>query len=205
MSYTEIYGFKKDGTAFLAGEIKNAWRGAPAIWGILEERYLPPYIPDYIKYCNWYREDMSYEEIVERNGFQPTRNSSPPFGEHNPMKEIWDLNQREDISWPDLIALYTTYDNALAKRENFKAIIDAFDTFEGKTSLPEQARVLERLLADEDCIAVGWNQTSVNADNWCNIGEPDEDGDATPYNCLTGDQHFWIFDEEEVAGRQAGG
>lgn len=27
MSYTEIYAFGKDGNAYLAGEVHNAWRG----------------------------------------------------------------------------------------------------------------------------------------------------------------------------------
>ncbi len=91
------------------------------------------------------------------------------------------------------IALQTTYDYALIKRENFQQVIDAFRAFEGETSLKEQANVIESALADEDCIAIGWNQTSVNGDNWTNYGGYDEKNDeAIPYNINKDDKHWFL-------------
>ncbi len=48
MSSTEIFGFDKEGNAFGQADVNNAWRGAMAIWRILEERYLPPHRPSYL-------------------------------------------------------------------------------------------------------------------------------------------------------------
>ena len=52
MSYTELYAFDKTGKAKLFGTVHNAWRGAMRVWRIMEERYLPLYIPDFVK-CSW--------------------------------------------------------------------------------------------------------------------------------------------------------
>ena len=41
MSYTEIYGFDKSGDAYMQEEVQNAWRGAMAVWSILEENTYP--------------------------------------------------------------------------------------------------------------------------------------------------------------------
>ena len=51
MSYTEIYAFDKAGLPRLYGEVRNSWRGARAVWNIMEERHLPPFVPGYVKSC----------------------------------------------------------------------------------------------------------------------------------------------------------
>ncbi len=198
MSYTEIYGFDKDGNAYLQAEIHNSWRGAMAIWGILEERYLPSYIPDYIKHANWYSPEMSFDDVVVRNGYKPSRLMSS-LGKDDPTQEIWDLADSEKVSVTDKIVLFTTFDKVLVKKEDLSRVIEAFNAFEGETSLKEQAAVLQEMLGDENCIAVGWNQTSVNADTWGNYNYDDETGEYAPYNCLTQDEHYWLFDELEGA------
>ncbi|NBI80505.1 hypothetical protein D3Z48_00180 [Clostridiaceae bacterium] len=49
---------------------------------------------------------------------------------------------------------------------------------------------------DPEIMAVGWNQTSVNGTTWDNDGGYDDEAEKSrPYNCLTGDKHFWLFDE----------
>ena len=77
MSQTEIYGFDQSGNAYFKAGIKNSWRGAMAIWSFLEEKYLPPYIPDYIKATNWYYDGIGFDEVVENLGYKPTRVTSP--------------------------------------------------------------------------------------------------------------------------------
>ena len=193
MSYTEIYAFGKDGNAYLLGMVKNSWGGAVAVWNKLEKKYLSPWIPDYVKATCWYSPGMSYDEIISFLGYTPTRLTSDLL-----MQEIWDLGQNPNVDMTDRIVLYTTYDDALVKRENIRKVIDAFAAFDGSTNLQQQASILESALKDDNIIAVGWNQTSVCADNWANYGGVDENDDDIPYNCLTGDRHFWIFDELEV-------
>lgn len=199
MSYTEIYAFDKEGYPHLYGEAHNAWRGAMAVWREMEERHLPPYIPSYIKACNWYRPDMTAEEIARRNGFTPTRAASMPTKDENPMAEIWALADNVAIPEHERIVLHTTFDHCLVKKENIPAVTDAFRRFGGETNLPEQAGILEKIAADPDIVAVGWNQTSVNADTWANAGGYDEEEEAArPYNCLADDPstwHYWLFDE----------
>lgn len=197
MSYTEIYAFDKEGNAFLADEVHNAWRGAMAIWDILENKYLPPYIPNYIKSCYWYRPNITKEELKTFLGYEPKR-TTPSFGSDNPTKEIWELADNPEIPINERIVLFTTFDNCLVKKENIGRVIKAFREFEGETSLKEQADILERLSKNENVIAVGWNQMSVCADTWSNCGGYDEEKDkCIPYNCLTGDKHYWLFDELE--------
>jgi len=201
MSYTEIYSFDMDGNAHFAAEVHNAWRGAMSVWNIMEERHLPPYIPEYVKLCNWYHPGMTAEEIEVKNGFKPRR-TAPTLGKgDSPAHEIWALADNQEIPLHERIVLFTTFDDCLVKKEDLHRVIEAFRAFEGEdhqgeTNLGEQADALEKIAADPEIIAVGWNQTSVNTDTWCNAGGYDDVKDEPiPYNCLTGDMHYWLFDE----------
>lgn len=167
MSCTEIYGFDKDGNAYCQTEVKNAWRGAMAIWNALGERYLP----------------------LGKSIFNNER-----------MRQIWSLYDSSNISNTDKICLGTTFDKVLIKREDIPDVVEAFRDFDGDTSLKEQADILEEMFKDGDCIAVGWNQTSVTCENWENFGGYDEEKDESiPYNCLTGTEHWYLFDDFETA------
>ena len=194
MSYTAIYAFGKDGNAFFYGQIANAWRGAMAIWRTLEERYLPTCVPSWVKARYWFRPDMPQDELIKRIGYKPSRLMSG-----GDPKDIWELAQNPDVSMTDRIVLYTTYDKALVKKEDLPKVIDAFRKFDGVSSLPEQAEILEVAYNDPDVFAIGWDQNSTVADNWGNHGGYDENRDEEiPYNYLSGEEHFWIFDELEV-------
>lgn len=193
MSYTSIYGFNQNGTAYLQAEVDNAWRGAMAIWAILEERYLPPYIPESVKCANWYYHGMSFDEVVQKIGFKPTR-LIVLFGD-NSIQEIWDLADSAKVSTIDKIVLMTTFDKVIVKREKLPQVIDAFNAFEGETSLKEQAVILQEMLKNEKCIAVGWAQTSISAYDWSSFNFNKETGDCTPYNCLTQNEHYWLFED----------
>lgn len=187
MSYTEIFGFDKEGNAYGQADVRNAFRGAMAIWKILEQRYLPNYRPSYIP--KWVP-DGAIEEFLH---YKPSRCSS--FGDENAIKEIWSLADNKEVSETDRICLFTTFDRCLVKREDFEKVIKAFNEFKGETSLKEQALILEGMLQDENCIAVGWNQTSVNCDVWANYSYDDEKDEEIPYNCLKQNEHYWLFDE----------
>lgn len=191
MSNTEIYGFDKEGNAYFEDEIRNAWRGGMAVWSFLEEKYLPPFVPNYARQIGI----KTPEEFEKRFGHKPYRTTT--LMEDAGIREIWNLEHDENVTETDRICLATTFDYVLVKKENIPLVVEAFRAFEGTTSLKEQADVLERMYDDEDCIAVGWNQTSVNGDTWSNYGGYDEENDCCiPYNCFTGDKHWWLFHEE---------
>jgi len=197
MSYTELYGFDKNGDAYFQAEVPNSWRGAVAIWGIMEKKYLPPYIPNYVKSTNWYFNGISFDEVTCKLGYAPSRICSM-FESNNPIKEIWDLVDNERVPQIEKIVLMTTFDKVLVKKENMPKVIEGFIKFDGESSLKEQAAILQKMYKDENCIAVGWNQTSVNADNWGSFNYNEETGYGEPYNCLTQNEHFWLFDELET-------
>lgn len=169
MSYTEIVGFNKEGNAYSQADIHNAFRGAMAIWRAMEEKYLTV-----------------------------GRFSRCVMGNEKDMREIWDLAGSNKVSENDKICLASTFDNVVVKRKDFQKVITAFREFDAETSLKEQADVLEEMLADEDCIAVAWNQTSVNKNTWLSGGGYDEKtDDYIPYNLNGGERHFYMFDESE--------
>lgn len=174
MSCTEIYGFNREGNAYWVADIRNAWRGGFAVWTAMEERHLPP------KIC--YGREMSRLVLAHMD--------------KGATSEIWGLAENKEVPEHERIVLFTTFDKCLVKKENLPRVIEAFRKFGGETSLPEQADVLEKLLEDDNCIAVGWNQTSVSCDTWTSKGGCiEESGESVPYNCLTMDGHYWLFDE----------
>ena len=200
MSYTEIYAFDKTGLPRLYGEVHNSWRGAIAVWKIIEDRHLPPFVPEYVKFCNWYCPGMTPEEIKQLLGYKPSR-ATCYDGKEEPAREIWNLVDNPEVPEHEKIVLHTTFDDCLVRAENLPAVIAAFRQFEGETSLKEQADILQKAADDPEIIAVGWNQTSVNGDSWYNGGGYDEEAEESlPYNCLTGDKHYWLFDELRKEG-----
>ena len=167
MSYTEIYGFDRNGDAYPCAKVNNAWRGAMAVWRIMEGRHLPP---------------APYSRLM------------------NPIeaKAVWKLCDDKSVPEHERIVMLSTMDKCLVKKENLPRLIEAFRKFEGDTSLPEQADIMEGLLADDDCIAVGWNQTSVSTAVWSRYDE--EADEENPYNCLHENDHFWLFDDLDGKG-----
>lgn len=182
MSYTEIYKFKKDGNAYIIGETKNSWRGAMAVWDILEQKYLPPFFPDWA-----FAKDKSY-----------SRSSEMSKDDGGAMKEVWELYNGDKITASEKITLGTTFDNVIVMKNDIPKVIEAFRNFEGQTSLKEQADILEHALNDDDLMAVAWNQTSVNGDSWANYGGYDTLAEEDiPYNILTQDKHWDLFQPNE--------
>lgn len=182
MSCTEITLFNKEGIAIETIDIKNAFRGAMAIWQILEKKYLPEYIP------NWAKDyPKSY---IDENFGTFTRTSGL---DKKALKEIWDIPKGENVSRIDKIVMYSTYDHILCKRENFAELIEAFEKFEGVTSLKEQAEAIRNL--PDDITAVGWNQTNVCKNTWINYEYDEEKDEHRSYNYNKDDEHYFIFDE----------
>jgi len=188
MSYTEIFGFDKEGNAYGQADIRNAHRGAMAIWSILEKRYLPPYRPSYVP------SHVLDKDIESYCHYKPSRSFCM---EVEPMRAIWDLVNDKRLKDCEKIALACTFDHVIIKKEDLPKLIDAFKEFEGETSLREQANVLAEMFKDENCIAVGFNQTSVNGDTWVNAGPYDEENEeSNPYNLFKQTEHWFLFKDE---------
>lgn len=182
MSYTEIYKFKKNGNAELLSEIKNSWRGAMAIWDILDKKYLPKFVPDWAKLLG--TTDQEYYRTADMMG--------------EGIKEIWALYKNPNVSEIDKIVLASTFDHVIVLKEHLPHLIKAFREFEGETSLKEQAEAIEEALNnDQNLIAIAWNQTSVNCGVWNSEETTIEDDEEThlPYNMLSGNKHWNLFAE----------
>jgi hypothetical protein len=181
MSSTEIYGLTKN-RAMEIGEARNSFRGAMLVWKTLEEKYLPSF-PKPV----WMPSDS--KEYVSRTSMMMMPNA---------MKEVWDLIDSDKLSFNEKIVLGTTYDNVLVKAENISRVIDAFNSFEGDTTLKEQADIISQTIKniteqDEPIVAIGWNQTSVNESPWSDYSE--EEDEDIGYNLETGDKHWFLFDD----------
>ena len=182
MSYTEIFKFRKDGNAEAIGETKNAFRSAMAVWDILDKKYLPKFVPEWAKRIG----------EVDKEYFR-----SSDFGGGG-LKEVWDLFNKENVSETDKIALGSTFDKVIVLKEDLPKLIEAFKSFEGETSLKDQVVIIEEaLVEDPELLGIAWNQTSVNGDCWTNFGGYDEEKqEEIPYNILTMDEHWNLFEEE---------
>ena len=193
MSCVEICAFDKKGNAYCYGEVKNSFRGAMAVWHMLEERHLPPFIPESVKEYSWYQPEMTPEEMQERAGYHFSRILC---SSEKGLKAIWDLADNPEITFHERIVLFTTLDDCLVKKEDIERVIEAFEQFGGDTNLPEQAEILRKIAEDDNVIAVGWSQNSVSCEGWDAAGGYDEETEeCLPYNCLTGTKHYWLFDE----------
>lgn len=196
MSATEIYGFDQDGEAHQVGEVKNAWRGAMAIWAELEQRYLPEYVPEWA-------EGLS-DDFIKRfykGGFSRLSDVL----NREAMKEIWVLFEKDEVSLVDKIVLGTTFDYVVVKREDMPCLVEAFRTFGGNTSLMEQADIIQNMYESGEWIAAAWNQTSVNADTWNQYAYNEEEGEPEPYNLFRFDKHRFLFDDLVVHNQEKEG
>lgn len=190
MSHTELFFFNKTGEAWGYAAVNNSWRGAMAIWQHLEKKYLPS-LPE----PGWITHDSERHDYYSR--------TVRVFDTVTLMKEIWDLFWDDRLTEGEKIVLGTTFDGVLVKAEDFEKVIAAFEQFEANTSLKEQAEIIRKAIESGEYIAMGWNQMSICRDCWANRGvkssaESGEDaGNTGPraYNCLTQNDHWYLFDD----------
>jgi hypothetical protein len=185
MSYTEIYKFNKEGNAECFAEVRNAFRGAMAIWMSVERRYLPDYIPSWA--------------IGYPSGETPTEHTRVADMMGEGLKEIWALFENSKVSEVDKIVLGSTFDNVIVMKKDLPILIKAFREFEGETSLKKQADLIEEVFKnDQDLLAIGWDQTSVNGDAWQSDETVLDENNIeiySPYNLLKHNKHWDLFNE----------
>jgi len=183
MSYTEIFGFERNGDAVMLGEVRNSWRGAMAVWNYLDEKYLPPFIPDWAVMPG--DAEKTFYRTADRSQYA--------------VREIWALIDSGRLSKSEKIVLGTTFDNVVVMKKDFDMLLKAFREFGGETSLKEQADIIEQAIqSDDSIIAVAWNQTSVNSDTWCNHDYDAVKDEPVPYNILKNNSHWDLFSELET-------
>lgn len=179
MSYVTIYRIGQDGIPNAYDEARVAPAGAPVIWRELWDRYLPG---DYVRECM--------------------------MGNGDGHKKLWPLWKEDRLHRYERVCLLWTFDRAFVKREAFGELGHELNTFfetikeRGvNPTLPEVASVLGRLYDEEDCMGACFQQTSVSDSPWfsyktCPACEQEID-EQEPYNFLTGNHHFEIFDSLE--------
>lgn len=190
MARTEVYVFRTDGFAEKYGEVLNAWRGGWAVWISLEKKYLPSMPKPYADMRDGYFSRFFYATIDDKYT--------------DVTKEVWRLaNSDSPLTENERTVMISTFDWTVVKREHIPKLISAYRNFDvAATTLKEQADILSQILADSKCndvIAVAFTQTTI-VDGWDEIGDGwDEIGELDsrkPYNILTGDRHFWLFEDE---------
>jgi len=184
MSCTEIFGFNKKGDAYKLGEIGNAFKGAMMVWNYLDKKYLPKYYPEWAKVLNGSKDELYYRT-----------------SDSEEIKKIWALFKSDKIALTDKIVLGSTFDNVIVKKENISKLLKTFREFEGETSLKEQADLIEKAVEqNNNLIAVAWNQTSINGDNWTNYHYDDAKDEYSPYNIFKDTGHWELFEEYKNVG-----
>ncbi len=172
MSRAQIYAFKEN-EVFLKAEFQNSFLGAALLWRNLEEKYLPPNIPDYAK-------GTPFEKHMTRmiNGN---------------MKEVWNLFNDENVSYDDRVSLGCTFDKVVILRKDFDKICNAFRKQEGH--FPKMAEIIKSL--DSDIKGIAFNHTSVCCFFLSEAGgEYDEESDKLFYDLDSGDSHQFIFTKD---------
>lgn len=182
MSSTEIYGILDNGEIQKIGRTHNATRGAMNIWQTLEEKYLPPFQPVWLR---------SYPD--ERNKKHYRVHSI----DYKDIDEIWQLFMSGKMNRNEDIALGSTADYVIVMKENIPELIKVFRSFDSirkNNSLNEQADIIEENL--DKIIGICWNQTSVCSDAWISeryILDENDDKEYLPYNIFKDDKHWDLF------------
>jgi hypothetical protein len=195
MSYTEVYRFKKNGEAQLFDEHRNAHRWAMAIWIIMEELYLPVYIPEWAKGLPASMKKEAYSRSGGLDG--------------DAIKEIWNIYKDPNVPKRDKLVLGSTFDEVIILKENLAELIQAYRDFgketnglkikaydnnEWSSGCEEIANILEEALKDEETIAVAFG-ISLSSNQWSDGSYDEETEEYLPYNILTQDNHWNLFED----------
>lgn len=181
MSYTEIYYFDEKWDWNFLWEIKNSNLSAPLVWKDLEDKYL------------WWWKDIYWIwKLFSRN-----------ILDIEYMYEIWNLYKDKRLTRDEKIVLMSTFDNIVIFKKDFNDLINAFKNYKSldkysHNTLSKQWEMIEEFIKNnKNILAIWFNQTSINADNWSNNWWYDEEKeDSIPYNILTMDDKHWDFFEE---------
>lgn len=125
----------------------------------------------------------------------------PLFGGED-TKRLWALATDERLSEDERIALQTTFDGVMVRRDDFERVAAAFDVvgpmMDDAGHLPAWAATLREMWLDPDCFAACWNQTSVCADTWWRYDTCPTCGqdleDSRMYDISKDSGHWFLFE-----------
>lgn len=166
MSRSTLYTFDKEGQRHEYKEYGNSWLGSIMVWQTFGEKYNLVTKEDH----------LFVDGIVEK---------------------ICKITYDPLIPLEDRITMASTFDRTSVESKDFARLIWAFR--ESSKSLPDHCHIkkmaddIEKLIGDENVIAIGWQGTSVAENLWWIYGENEEEG--RPYNYLKDDKHWNLFDE----------
>jgi len=166
-------------------EFRNSWGGAALIWDYFTQKYFPP-DPD----------KKPWEQKV---------------GMHrgiDGLKPVWDLFERDDIPYHELVVLGSTFDFVMVRGEDLNRLADAFSKVYDSMiqmgiiavggsrveHISTQAGLFREIASNplQPTQAICWQQTSVAADMW-RVSDGGEE--CRPYNINTDSKHWFLFDE----------
>src|SRR5690625_3399276 len=107
---------------------------------------------------------------------------------------LWEMANQGKLNEHECIAVRSTFDNVIVKKEELPMMIDAYledDKEFSNSSLLEQVVIItDQLLNNEEMRGVCWNQTSVNSNPWADYDE--EKDEEVPYNIFEGERHWFL-------------
>ena len=165
MSYTEINFFYKNGNVKYVEETHNSFRSGWTIWKRMAEKYLPNHPNGF----SLHNDDLIWKKLEELAK----------------SKHLMEKNDR--------ITLISSFDWAVVYKKDFQRLIDAFEYFDTDSSLPKQAEIIKHFMQDENCIAVSWNQTSVNENHWVSYKNK-----KPPYTYENKGRHYKKFNRKFI-------
>lgn len=187
MSSTEIYAFDKEGNSYLYDEVHNANLGHMAIWRILEKKYLPSLL------------NPAWLQLYSTNDYCSRLFPTMCNDKTDYTQEIWDLAEKDSqLTKDERIVLLTTFDKCVVKRESLPDVIRAYESFEGRTNLKEQAAVLKEAYADPDIIAVAFSYSLIDGLTLRGVSDPLNPGSRLSYNLFSQSEHWYLDEAEEL-------
>lgn len=184
MSCSTLYIARQDGLVRSYKEYRNGYGYAMPIWNYLAKKYL--------RKSGESDTDLNIRWFIRGQG-----------------KEVWDLWKDPRVEKWEKVCLNASFDKAMARREDFIEIAEAFEHFHSEYTNGEPGNVCHyaemagdiRALESE-VQAIGWRATSVSEslfwvydDCECpKCGDSHRMQDGRPYDMNKDKGHWWIME-----------
>jgi hypothetical protein len=191
MSSTVLYVVASNGDVEPYCEFKNSHGGAMAVWTLLGEKYLPQPRPSWLSP----NEKSLWSPFLDGALSALFKLAATP-GTLEPWERITLLTTADHVVVPIAAlaevteALETFYTNYRAQRDGYVF------------SIGDQAAALRNILQEGTWRGVCWNQTTLSDALWEGAYAEADDGERTPYNIDTMDQHWFLFEKKVPASQE---
>ncbi len=122
------------------------------------------------------------------------------FGESK-FKDLWDQCTAGKLNDEDTVTCLFTFDRVWVKKENAAQLAENLTVFARAHNTPHYtlrstSGILKDASKDDNIIGVAFNMSSVSECFWYRWS--DEADEEAPYNVLTGEDHWELFEELDV-------